>query len=64
VKFVYEWQRVFLFSSKISIHGNLIKRWQFANMRLVLFPEGADAIAMRDYATNKELFVYKLKDTQ
>ena len=63
MKLVYDWKRIFLFRSKVSVYGELIKGWQFVNMQIVLFAEGADALESRNYATDKELFLYKLKGT-
>lgn len=60
----YDWKRIFLFRSKVSVNGELIKGWQFVNRQIVLHAEGADALEHRNYATDKELFLYKLKGTQ
>ena len=64
VKLTYEWKKRFLFRSKVSVYGRLLKRWQFVNKRIVLLAEGADALEYIDYATDKELFQYKLRGTE
>ena len=64
MKLIYDWKRVFLFRSQVSVYGRPLKGWQFVNMQIVLFAEGADALESRNYATDKELFIYKLKGTQ
>ena len=63
MKFTYESKRIFIFRSKVSIYGELIKGWRFVNMQIVLFAEDADALESRNYATDKELFLYKLEGT-
>jgi hypothetical protein len=60
----YDWKRIFIFRSKVSVYGNLIKGWQFVNRRIKLYAEGADGHQFTDYATDKELFLYKLEGIQ
>lgn len=57
----YDWKRVFLFRSKVSVYGGLLRRWQFVNRQIILSAVGADALEYRNYATDKELFEYKLR---
>jgi hypothetical protein len=64
IKMTYDWKKKFLFRSKVSVYGKLLKRWQFVNRRIVLLAEGADALEYRDYATDKELFQHKLRGTE
>lgn len=60
----YDWKRKFIFRKKESISGKTLAPFQYVNRRTRLWAEGADAYEYTDYATDKELFEFKLRGTE
>lgn len=57
---VYDWHKTFVFKKKKTISGNEVPRFSFINKRTHAVCEGADSLEFHQYATDKELFIFKL----
>ncbi len=58
---VHPWERRFIFRSKRTVGGKIVKGFRFINRRHMIIAEGADGYDMYKYATDRELFKLKLK---